>query len=201
MDILNICSIGAGYTARGRLQPTNVGGVPVLQLRDLCLDKPVDPARLECVHLDGFQDRHLVQAGDVVFRSRGEHNMAFVLDAGFHEPVVALLPLFILRPKIESILPEYLAWAINQPTAQRYFDSVAQGTNMRMVSRADIDNLDISLPDLDMQRKIVDVDAMAKDEQALMVRLADKRKKLLASILGGQARHHSLSTNSETEND
>ena len=199
MKISKICGIGVGYTARGRLQPADVGGVSVLQLRDLSLDRPVDPAHLERVHLDGFQSQHLVKTGDVVFRSRGEHNTAFALGAKFHEPAVALLPLFILRPRTESVLPEYLAWAINQSSAQRYFDSVAQGTNMRMVSRTDIDNLDISLPNLDTQQKIVNVDALAKHEQILMVRLADKRKKLLALILRDQARHHSRSTNPEIE--
>ena len=199
MKISDVCDIGVGYTARGRLQSAGIKGVPILQLRDLSLDEPVDPVRLERVHLNDFQGRHLVQAGDVLFRSRGENNIAFALGAEFHEPTVALLPLFILRPKTESILPEYLAWAINQPSSQRYFDSVAQGTNMRMVSRTDIDNLNISLPDLNTQRKIINIDALAKHEQILMIRLADKRKKLLALILGDQARRHSLSTNREIE--
>lgn len=199
MKISNVCNIGVGYTTRGRLQSADIRGIPILQLRDLSLDGPVDPVRLQRVHLDDFQDRHLVQAGDVVFRSRGKNNMAFALGAEFHEPTVALLPLFILRPKTESVFSEYLAWAINQPSAQRYFDSVAQGTNMRMVSLADIDNLEINLPDLDTQQKIVNVDALAKHEQILMVRLADKRKKLLALILGDQARRHSLNTNPEME--
>ena len=57
----------------------------------------------------------MVKTGNVVFRSRGEQNMAFSLDARFHEPVLAMLPLFILRPKLNAILPEYLAWAI-KPT-------------------------------------------------------------------------------------
>ena len=70
---------------------------------------------------------------------------------------------------------------------------------MRMVSRTDIDSLDISLPDLDTQQKIINVDALAKREQILMVHLANKRKKLLALILGDQARHHSRNTNPETE--
>lgn len=199
MKISNICNIGVGHTARGRLQPADVGGVPVLQLRDLSPNRPVDPVHLEHVHLDDFQDRHLVQTGDVVFRSRGENNMAFALGAEFHEPTVALLPLFILRPKTKSVLPEYLAWAINQSSSQRYFDSVAQGTNMRMVSRTDIANLDISLPNLDTQQKIVDVDALARHEQMLLIRIAGKRKKLLTLILGDQAQRHSLDTNPEIQ--
>ena len=125
--------------------------------------------------------------------------MAFALGAEFHEPTVALLPLFILRPKTKSVLPEYLAWAINQSSSQRYFDSVAQGTNMRMVSRTDIANLDISLPNLDTQQKIVDVDALARHEQMLLIRIAGKRKKLLTLILGDQAQRHSLDTNPEIQ--
>ena len=66
-----------------------------------------------------------------------------------------MLPLYILRPRQRVVLPEFVAWAINQPRAQRHFDRFARGTNMRMVPRAVLTGLEIALPDLEVQRRVV----------------------------------------------
>ncbi len=188
MRLTHTCTIQMGYAARGRLEPADRGGVPTIQLRDLPPHGLVDPQRLTRVRIDSLPDRWLVRTGDVVFRSRGERNTASALDERFTEPAVAVLPLIILRPQRETILPAYLAWAMNQPPAQRHFDRAARGTNMRMVPRSSLDDLEIDVPGIEIQRKIVAVDALAEREQALSVLAAEKRTRLTRLILGDRAR-------------
>ena len=108
-----------------------------------------------------------------------------------------MLPLFVLRPKMDIVLPEYLAWAMNQPPAQRHFDSFARGTNLRMVPRASLDALDIDVPELETQRKIVAIDALAERERALSVLAADKRRQLTGLILADRAKDRRTSTGQE----
>ena len=135
----------------------------MIKLQDLTPKGLTDPNLMaRCVWPDRLSDRYLVQAGDVIFRPRGDRNTAAILDARFREPAVVLIPLFILRPKRHTVLPEFLAWAINQPPAQRHFDRVARGTNMRMVLRPGLENLEIDLPAREDQRRIVAIDALAQ---------------------------------------
>ncbi len=188
MRLPHISTIRTGYTVRGRLEAAERGGVLVIQLGDLSPDGSVNPEQLTRVRLGDLPDKYFVRAGDVVFRSRGERNTAFALDTRFREPALAVLPLFVLRPKVDVVLPEYLAWTINQPPAQRHFDSFARGTGLRMVPRSSLDALDIDVPDLETQHKIVAIDALAAREHALSVLAADKRRQLISLILGNHAK-------------
>jgi hypothetical protein len=183
MRLADACTINTGYTARGRLEPAAAGGVLAIQLRDISPEGIVDPERLTRVQLDGLAERYFVRTGDVVFRSRGERNTASALDERLQEPALAVLPLMVLRPKREVVTPEYLAWAINQPPAQRHFDSAARGTNIRMIPRSSLDDLELDVPDVETQGKIVVVDALAERERELTQLAADTRRKMISLLL------------------
>jgi restriction endonuclease S subunit len=183
MLLPDVCTIHSGYTARGRLEGTDDGGVLTIQLGDISADGIIHPERLTRVQLEGLPDRYFVRTGDVVFRSRGERNTASVLDNRLREPALAVLPLLVLRPKIDVVMPEYLAWAINQPPAQRHFDGAARGTNIRMIPRSSLDDLELDIPDIETQEKIVAIDALAEKERALALLVAETRRKMMSLIL------------------
>jgi restriction endonuclease S subunit len=183
MLLPDVCTIHSGYTARGRLEDTDDGGVLTIQLGDISADGIIHPERLTRVQLEGLPDRYFVRTGDVVFRSRGERNTASVLDDRLREPALAVLPLLVLRPKIDVVMPEYLAWAINQPPAQRHFDLAARGTNIRMIPRSSLDDLNLEIPDIETQAKIVAIDALAEQERALALLIAETRRRMLSMIL------------------
>lgn len=187
MRIGDTCTILTGYTSRGRLLPTEQGGSLALQLGDVSLDGHVDPDRLTRVAFDDLPERYLVSRGDVIFRSRGEPNIAVALGDRFVKRAVAVLPLFVLRPKPEIILPEYLAWVINQPASQRHFDRVARGTTMRMVPRTGLEILEVSVPPMETQRRIIAIDALAERERSLTILAANKRRAITGQILYDQA--------------
>ena len=195
MFLPEVCAIQLGYTARARFEAAS-DGVLAIQLRDVAAET-VDPSQLMRVRLDERVDRHLVGAGHVLFRSRGEHNIAVALDARFVEPAIAVSPLMALRPNQAVILGEYLAWAINQPEAQRHFDVAARGTSIRMVPKASLDDLQIDVPDLETQRLIVMVDALAAHEGALMHLLADRKRNLNKRRLAERAKRTPSLTPSE----
>lgn len=183
MRLADACTIHTGYTARGRLEPAAVGGVLAIQLRDISPEGIVDPERLTRIQLEGLAERYFVRTGDVVFRSRGERNTASALDERLQEPALAVLPLMVLRPKRDVVTPEYLAWAINQPPAQRHFDSAARGTNIRMIPRSSLDDLELDVPDIELQEKIVAVDGLAERERELTQLAADTRRKMISLLL------------------
>jgi hypothetical protein len=186
MRLSDTCSIQIGFTARAKFELA-ADGVLAIQLRDVTEDG-IDSTHLARVQIKERVDRYLVQAGDVLFRSRGERNTAVALDQRFVEPAVAVSPLMMLRPNPSAVMPQYLAWAINQPEAQRHFDTAARGTSIRMVPKASLDDLDIDVPDLETQRRIVAVDALAAQEHALTHLLADTKRDLINRLLAERAK-------------
>lgn len=184
----DVCNVRIGFTIRGRARRATDAGVLTVQLRDVRPNGLVDPARLERLATDRVPGRHLVTAGDVLFRSRSESNTAAVLDGRFREPILAISPLYVLRPELEVVIPEFLAWAINQPRSQRHFDRFARGTNMRMIPRDVLADLRIGIPDFEVQRRIVALDSLSRHERRLSVRAAERRRRLVAGLLEQAAR-------------
>ncbi len=189
--VTDLCHVQLGYNPRGRLQPTDSSGRLAVQLRDFDAEGRLVATALHRYALPDAPDRYLVHPGDVLFRSRGEQTTAAVVE-GLGEPAIAILPLLILRPKATALDPRFLAWAINQPAAQRHLDAGAQGQNLRMIPRPCLESLPLDLPDHRTQAAIVSADALAADEARLAIRLAALKRQRLATLLADAARRHAL---------
>ena len=146
-----------------------------------------DPGDLR-YDLANLPPRYFVRGGEVVFRSRGEPNTAAAVSDPLPEPAVIISPLVIIRPDKARLLPEYVAWAINQPDAQRRLSSEAQGTSLRMIPIGVLEGLEISVPDLPTQKRIVELEALARQEGRLLRELASHREELITRTLGEAAK-------------
>lgn len=187
LRVADLCQIQLGYNPRGRLQPTSASGRLAVQLRDFDVDGRLDATKLHRYDLPDVPDRYLVHPGDVVFRSRGAHTTAATVE-GLSNPAIAILPLVILRPKIKALDPRFLAWAINQPAAQRHLDAGAQGQNLRMIPRPCLASLPLDLPDCRTQATIVMADSLATEEARMVARLATLKRQRIAAHLAAAAR-------------
>lgn len=188
MRLSELSDIHSGYTVRGRLVPQADGGTPALQLRDVSASGDIPAADLQRYDLGELPDRYFVTGGEVVFRSRGEPNTAVAIPDALPEPIAVIVPLVVIRPHRARILPEYLAWAINQPIAQRALAVDAQGTSVRMIPMRALERLDIPVPDLHAQRRIVTLSALAAREMQLLQDLAERRTQYMSAILHHAAR-------------
>ena len=182
MKLRHLCQIHSGYTNRKGLDPAFGGGLLVLQMRDL-VSEVATPDLKQRYDLGGVSERYLVSAGDVVFRSRGEPSTATAIDDTLPEPLVVIGPLVIIRPNKAKLLPDYLAWAINHPNAQRQLRMDAQGTSIRMVPMSALEKLDIPVPTLQSQQRIVELATLARREGALLRQLAERREALANTLL------------------
>lgn len=158
-----------------------------LQLRDVASNGSIDFNNLTRIHLDPLPEKYLVRSGDVVFRSRGENTTAAVIDSPIPLPVLAVLPLIILRPNPQVLSGAWLAWTINQEPAQRHFEENAQGTSLRMISRSTLETLPIAVPNLETQRRILQIDALAGREHDLARQITHVRHELIRRFLIEQA--------------
>jgi hypothetical protein len=173
-----VCEIRTGYTAKHRLEPLpdeSEGGVRAIQLSDLAKESEIDLSTLPHYRLTGPIGRYWVNPGDILFRSRSQRNEAVSVNSKTDARAIAVLPLLILRPIPQVLDPQYLAWFINQPQAQRHFDRCARGTNMRMIPKHCLEELEIAIPDFETQKLIAGISALARHEYALALHLAEKK--------------------------
>ena len=172
-----------GYSFRSRLETSEDGEIAVIQMKDLQDDNTVGCNNLVKIDLNDIKEHHIAQKGDLVFRSRGLLTTSAILNEDPGKAVVAapLLRIRVIKP--EKILPEYLNWYISQREAQIFLTSRAKGTVQKMISKQAIEDLEVDLPSLEKQKKIVELAMLAAREQSLLQMLADKRTQYLSAIL------------------
>ncbi|QXP87475.1 restriction endonuclease subunit S [Methylococcus capsulatus] len=182
MTLATIAEVRMGYSFRSRLEADAQGDVAVIQMKDIDDANLLHPEGLVRVQMPDLKDRHLVQAGDLLFRSRGATNSAALVGGGLGRAVLAA-PMLLLRPKTEVVEPAYLQWFINHPSTQATLAAQAAGTSVKMIGKGALDQLEVVLPPLEKQRRIVEVAQLASREAALLEKLRGRRKALLEGIL------------------
>jgi restriction endonuclease S subunit len=173
-----IASVQMGHSFRSRLEQDFNGNVSVIQMKDLTDDNRLDDRNLARVKLNDLKERHWVKRNDLVFRSRGQTNTVALIDKEVDQAVVAA-PLLRIRVESQQVLPEYLCWFINQPVSQTFLQSQATGSAMRMIGKQVLEELEIKIPSIGRQHRIIDLSQLANEEQYLLILLSAKRKQLI----------------------
>lgn len=182
----DIAEIRMGYSFRSRLETDAEGDVAVIQMKDIDDANLLHPEGLARIQMPDLKDRHLVQEGDLLFRSRGVTNSAALVGRGIGRAVLAA-PMLLIRPRTEIVEPAYLQWFINHPVTQAALAGQATGTAVKMIGKGVLDGLEVALPPLERQRLIVEIAQLATREAALLEELRGRRKALIEGILLRQA--------------
>ena len=138
------------------------------------------------VNLADFSNHHVIRKGDLVFRSRGKRNSVALVSVDLGLAVLAA-PMLLIRPV--DVLPAYLLWYINLPTTQAALAAQAEGTSVRMISKAALEALEIPIPSLRKQRLIVQASEMATAEQKLLEQIVKEKRRLADGVLLRYAKH------------
>jgi restriction endonuclease S subunit len=167
----NVADVSTGYAFRKKVQPEEGGDVVLVQLKDMDGAEGVSGAGTVTLRNEGGKyERYLLQAGDLLFQSRGSRHPVAIVEAGIRG--IAATGLHTIRPDARRVRPDYLAWWLNQPTSQAKFkNDLARGTYIPFVSKADLLAFHVPVPSLDVQRQIVEVDRLRRQERALREQL------------------------------
>ena len=177
-----IADIKSGYLFRSRISNVPDGNVRVVQLKDVNDKGSLKTDFLSREDLGNNRKINFLEKGDVLFKSKSARHVAAVINEDLHD-AVATLHYFILRVKTNQVLPAYLAWFLNQSPAQKYFESVAAGTRVPIVNKRMLEDLEVTVPSMEIQNKIVDINKLALREEELLGDLRIKRRILTQALL------------------
>lgn len=178
----DIAEIRMGYPFRARLERDPSADVAVIQMKDIDEANLLHTEDLDRTSMPDFKDRYLICANDLIFRSRGQTNTAALVAADPGRAVLAA-PMMMIRVTTPKVLPAYLNWFINQPTTQARLTRALEGTSVKMISKAALGTLEISVPPVQKQQQIVELAALGNREQQLMRELTRLQKTYVEGIL------------------
>ena len=180
--ITEIADIQIGYQFRKKIELDDPGTNRVIQIRDFDDNHTLNKDGLSRVRIDKSTEQYLIRRGDVLFLSRGHRNWAAPIIDELQD-TVAVGHFFVIKMRNEIILPEYLAWYINQSPAQEYLHNIARrGTHMPLVTLSAFKGLTVEVPDMTTQHRIVELSRLMEREKKLLAALQEKRLLLLTAI-------------------
>lgn len=181
-NITEIADIQLGYQFRKKIEPAEDGTIRVIQIRDFDENHILNKENISRVRIDKPMEQYLIQKGDVLFLSRGHRNWAAPIDDELQDTIAAS-HFFVIRMRNKAVMPEYLAWYINQLSAQEYLHSIARrGTHMPLVTLSAFKGLTIEVPDIATQQNIVELSRLMEKERTISIALQEKRNLFINAV-------------------
>lgn len=117
------------------------------------------------------KDKYIVEESDVLFSTRMKFN-AFRLPLNISQVYVASNSFVIIKPNINTVLPEYLTWYLNHPKTQMALSSFTQATGrVPYLSLRKLEEFVIDLPEMSIQKDIASLYGLWEKEKQLTKKL------------------------------
>lgn len=134
---------------------------------------------------DKIKKDFFLSKGDILFVSRGFNHHVTLLDVPL-ENTIANSHFYVLKLKPEKekiILPDYLAWYMNQFPAQKHYRRYGAGTGILLVNKEALEKLSVTFPDMVTQEKIVRLNKLRLREKNLVNKIQQKKDRLIKKLL------------------
>ncbi len=177
----DVASIQIGYQHRGKIAMSSVGSHKIIQVKDIAVTNELWTGSLYMVTPRGETERYLVSKGDVLFLSRGHRVLAVPVLEQLKNTIAAYY-FYIVRVHTENLLPEYLAWFINQRPAQMFLEKRMRGSHIKMVPKSAFASLEINMPSVATQKTIVELERLSRKEEICLTNLARARKRMVQAL-------------------
>ncbi|HED14318.1 MAG TPA: hypothetical protein ENI62_11815 [Gammaproteobacteria bacterium] len=180
-DLKSIADIQVGYQARDRVKESTRGTHYLIQSKDFDSLHRLHPENLITFFPERNPENYSVRKKDVLFQARGVEHFAYCIEDDLSDTLAAG-SFYILRMQSKELLPLYLAWWLNQAKAQAWLRTQARGTGISFISKHTLSRLQITIPPLTIQKKVVKIVTLARREQFLLDRLAQTRLRLVEAV-------------------
>jgi restriction endonuclease S subunit len=177
-----ITDIKTGITFRNRLLDNLQGDVEVIQMKDVDYYGNISE-RLVRINNDLIKPKHLLQPEQLILLAKGKYTAACLIPQLTKKYVISSA-FFSLRIKsTKLVLPAYLQWYLNQPEARNYFKSYASGTSMFSLPMSVLKNLEVPLPSLAVQDKVIKIIDLRKQENQTVLQLEEEKEKYIQQLI------------------
>jgi restriction endonuclease S subunit len=170
--IKDITHIQTGLFAK----PAGIGELVYLQSRHFDENGELQAVLHPDLVADRISEKHLLKDGDVLFAAKGTKNFAAVFE-NHNVPAVASTSFFVIRPTDKKLLPHYLAWVLNSHTIQALLKGQAIGTSIPSISKQVLENLEITVPNIEIQKAILQITKLRHKEKWLKQEIETLREK------------------------
>ena len=123
-----------------------------------------------------------ITASDILVTSRGD-DVSAMRPSGPMVGAYVALDVYLVRPQLDRVDPDYLALALNSDEALKQLKTASTAGKLPRIPKQALENVRLSVPSLQLQRKIAEIGALAKHFETLQKERAEAQLKLRSAIL------------------
>ena len=133
------------------------------------------------ISIEKIDNTYLSQVGDIVMRLR-EPNIAVYIG---EESAGLIIPslMAVIRVNDSSVDNTFLAYYLNSKTVRKILERELKGTTIPMIKTKDIEELEVILPDVSQQKKIVTFMKLSQKETELLDKLKREKEQFSQAVL------------------
>lgn len=173
--IKHIASIQTGFFAKPNAKGDDVY---YFQLQDFEENGQQHEFMHPALNINKIPNQHFLQTGDVLFAAKSAKNFAAVIGSDF-TPAVASTSFFVIRLKTENVLPEFLAYFLNSSSTLNILKNLARGTSIPSIRKSDLENIEITIPSIEIQHKIIKLQELSNREASIRMEILEKQKEII----------------------
>jgi restriction endonuclease S subunit len=182
----DIAEIHSGISFRSELSSDEDGEALLVQMKNLgnleVLDMSSSSRSFTKIKNSSFKPVIALRSGDLLFRSKGFNFTAARVENSLAK-VFPVAPLYLIRISSDKVIPDYVLWLINHSETQKYFNQMAKGTTIMMISRQILEDMELRIPNLKTQVRIARIMELYRKEKMLTENLLVKKKIYLEAAL------------------
>jgi restriction endonuclease S subunit len=181
----NIAQFHSGVYEKPAIEPDTLYLQAVHFSKHGLLDNTVQPQ----LRINGKLEKHLLQDDDLLFAAKGLNNFAVVYHQSMGKAVASSSFLIIrIHDGVRRLIhPDYLAWFISHDKRIRLLHQQQLGTTIPSINMKQLAELEIDIPSLSMQEKIVAVQQLRDRERELNAQLEEWRDRQIQQLLSKAA--------------
>lgn len=181
MKLMDIAEVQMGYGFRSKIVNKPDGTVRVIQPKDIPDDGQLQVADVFRVRMESVKPDKFLKKGDVLLGSRGRFACT-VFENQLNAPTIASGSLLILSVKDGMALPGYLAIYFNSQKGNAELNRITERTTIPYLNQSALGQLDIPLPGLETQKKLIALERVKQRYSTLTTR----KTELLNTLINQQ---------------
>lgn len=180
----DICDIRSGY--QGTRDDDYGETYQLINLSNLNSMGSIDLNNVKTFLSREVDTQHLLRGGEILLK---KSQSSQYVSGVFREGPNNLVPsnhFFILRINKgleDEIIPEYISWYLGEDVARKHFQSLAAGMVTAIIKKTDLGKLKVSIPPINVQKKLVEIQQLALREKQMMERFILLREKQVKNAL------------------
>ena len=126
-------------------------------------------------------EKNFLQYNEVLFNAKGRRFFA-ALFRNEYSFTIASASFLVLTIQKDHILPDFLVWYLNHPETLKVFNSKITTQNIPSITKQELGELEIIIPNFETQNKIVKLDFLKKEQIMIQKELITLKANLINTV-------------------